>query len=725
MPNGIHRAAAPLVAAALLLFTSVVRATDARVSGDWRNPDTWTLGPPGPADGALVSGFALTLTQLGQAAALRNDGLVDVKAADAPSADVGRLIVYSSMIVGYEAGGGLMLRQGGSALTRDTILGYRAGSLGTVTVDGSQTDAGGRRSSWSNSGNLSIGSSGFGSAEGEVRVFNGGLVESYNTAIGNGASKGRVSVSAATWKNANLFTVGSGGVSGALTVSGGGTVTSLTSVIGYGAGAGASLSGTLGTALLDRGNWINSGDFTAGAYARAELTAVNQSRMENAVGYLGYGDSASVNARISNSIWRNTSSLLVGYYGRATLLIEQGATVSSSDATIAYAGRASASVTVDNANWINSGELYIGYGAAGPNGSNADGSLSLRNGAFTSSASAFLGYTDTARGTASIGGAGPGGRLSEWNINGDLRIGHRGLGVLTLDGGGIVKSRSTIVGEGGTGDIFLNGSDGARGILQTSQVSGSFSGNGSHLSFNGGVLRADADQPRLLQFLPAIQVGAAGAYIDSNDHDIGSDVAMAGAGGLHKIGPGSFDLRANASFGSLSTVEGGRLRVNGLFDGDIEVGPGAVLGGSGRIIGRVTVGAGGMLQPGNSPGTLRVGSLFLSPTSALQIEIGGAGDLVEVAGDLTLDGRIDLIGDASALASGSFGFIRYGGVLANHGLTVGTLPAGLNASDFAFDFSQPGVVSIAPAVPEAPSLFLLLGGMLLLSLRHLRRPTTR
>ncbi|MFN8534928.1 MAG: hypothetical protein U0556_15430 [Dehalococcoidia bacterium] len=57
----------------------------------------------------------------------------------------------------------------------------------------------------------------------------------------------------------------------------------------------------------------------------------------------------------------------------------------------------------------------------------------------------------------------------------------------------------------------------------------------------------------------------------------------------------------------------------------VQLGSGAVLGGSGTVNGALTVGSGGTLSPGASPGTLTVaGSLGLVPGATLRIEIVGS-----------------------------------------------------------------------------------------------------
>ena len=90
------------------------------------------------------------------------------------------------------------------------------------------------------------------------------------------------------------------------------------------------------------------------------------------------------------------------------------------------------------------------------------------------------------------------------------------------------------------------------------------------------------------------------------------------------------------------------LLVNGRLAADsaVTVNSGALLGGSGSILGSVTVLAGGTFSPGNSPELLSVGSLSLAGTTLMEIDgvspRGGTGgyDATNVTGSLTYGGSL-------------------------------------------------------------------------------------
>ena len=99
---------------------------------------------------------------------------------------------------------------------------------------------------------------------------------------------------------------------------------------------------------------------------------------------------------------------------------------------------------------------------------------------------------------------------------------------------------------------------------------------------------------------------------------------ISGTGAVTKQGGGTLNFTGTSSYTGATHVNGGSLFVNGrLGNTAVSVGNGAFLGGSGTIDGMLTVLAGGTLSPGNSPGTLHVGSLQLDGSSTTLMEITG------------------------------------------------------------------------------------------------------
>lgn len=119
--------------------------------------------------------------------------------------------------------------------------------------------------------------------------------------------------------------------------------------------------------------------------------------------------------------------------------------------------------------------------------------------------------------------------------------------------------------------------------------------------------------------------------------------------------------------GNLFVLDGG-LVIADLF----EIEPGGVLFGSSRIRGSLSVSAGGIVRPGNSPGMLTIeGDAHFAPGSRLEIEVAGteAGtlhDVLDVQGDLDFDGTLTLaFTDGFAPRQGDhFEFLQTTGALA-------------------------------------------------------------
>jgi autotransporter-associated beta strand protein len=101
--------------------------------------------------------------------------------------------------------------------------------------------------------------------------------------------------------------------------------------------------------------------------------------------------------------------------------------------------------------------------------------------------------------------------------------------------------------------------------------------------------------------------------------------AISGAGGLVKAGADALTLAGQNTFSGATTVEAGKLVVNGsISNSAVTVQSGAVLGGSGAV-GATTILAGATIAPGNSPGTLtNIGDLTWSGGGSYDWEIFNA-----------------------------------------------------------------------------------------------------
>lgn len=111
-------------------------------------------------------------------------------------------------------------------------------------------------------------------------------------------------------------------------------------------------------------------------------------------------------------------------------------------------------------------------------------------------------------------------------------------------------------------------------------------------------------------------------------------------GSLTKIGSGTLTLSGVNLYTGPTTVDGGKLVVNGSLASAVTINDGAALGGNGQVAG-ITANLGAIVAPGNSIGTLGInGNVAFAAGSTYQVEVDGAGasDRIAATGVATLDG---------------------------------------------------------------------------------------
>ncbi|WP_404338301.1 autotransporter-associated beta strand repeat-containing protein [Sphingomonas sp. MMS12-HWE2-04] len=328
--------------------------------------------------------------------------------------------------------------------------------------------------------------------------------------------------------------------------------------------------------------------------------------------------------------------------GNTGIVVKSGSGLLSLTGTNSYGGGTqvqAGTLGFDNNSALGSGQVQL-----------ADGTALRNHGGTVALANAITVIGDA----ATLEGVGGSSTVLNGAISGgDVRFAVSGPGTASFTLGGANSYGATAIGSGATLNI-AEGTPGSGAVTLES--------TGSTLNFaNGGNYTY--------------------AGVISGNGQIGVNVSTGATLTL------SASNSATQNFTGSVTVSSGRLALNGDF-GDVVANnanltlDGGVLGGSGTFHGNVSFGN-ASLNPGNSPGTLDIaGNLTLGAATTLNYELsqpgvvgGGVNDLVNVGGDLTLDGTLNV----TALAGFGEGYYRlfnYGGSLTNNGLNLGALPAG-------------------------------------------------
>jgi fibronectin-binding autotransporter adhesin len=175
-----------------------------------------------------------------------------------------------------------------------------------------------------------------------------------------------------------------------------------------------------------------------------------------------------------------------------------------------------------------------------------------------------------------------------------------------------------------------------------------------------------------------------------------------GVWNLAKEDAGTWTISANQNYTGTTTVNAGKLLVNGTNSGGgtYNVAADGTLGGTGSIGGsEVTVAPGGKLAPGASVGTFAVGSAAIQGT--LAIEYNGDSDVIDL---LNIAGSLNISGATLSFANVGTGglngsphiFASYGSLIGGTFGTVVGLPAGYSINYNYLNGNQIAIVSAHP-----------------------------
>ena len=293
-------------------------------------------------------------------------------------------------------------------------------------------------------------------------------------------------------------------------------------------------------------------------------------------------------------------------------------------------------------------------------------------------------------------------------------------GVTTIAAGTLQIGNGTTSGSLGTGSLLNNG------LLRLQQpvsatLSNPMSGTGSLVQAGSAALTLAGSNTftgGIAINSGTLQIGAGGtiglgnvtnhaALIFNNSISNAVNTIISGSGTL-TISSGTVALNANNTYTGATFVNGGTLLVNNAIGiGPVTVASGARLGGNGTVRGSATLNSGGILMPGNSVGTLTIGSnLTLNAGSVMNFDLGTSSDRVVVSNNLSLNCTLNVT-NSGTLGSGTFTLFTYGGNLLASTITIGSVPAG---KLYQIDTSTPGQVNlivgtIATNIPSFPGAY--------------------
>jgi len=648
-----------------------------------------SLNDQGLVLGSVPSGLVVAQTSVANQVNLVNFDGADVNFWDGTGARGDGIIAGGSGVWQANSGNDNWSVADGSVNTpypNDAFAVFMA-APGTVTVDASlgAVNASGMQFA-SNGYTLTGGAIGLTGAQSVIRVGDGtalgaGFTATIAANLTGAGDLMKTDLGTLVLTGANSFAGEAIVRTGGVRLADGGALTSLNTTIGRDSGEQADLTVT-GNGGGNASAWT-SGELAVGYTGTGTLNVTNGGRVVSTSGGIGLDTGGVGHVLVSGpgSAWQNSGRINVGVFGTGTLRIENGAQVSSNDGIVGGSAQGDVVVTGPGSSWVNAAQLNIG--------SFGTGTLRIENGASVTSNQGYVGAN--ASGSVTVTGAG-----SNWLVsNFSLTVGNQGNGALTIENGGRVQALGGVsLGQaaGTTGMLTLRGTAANRGILETSRIR---AGLGTvNITLDGGLLRATQDDSNFFTGFGArdVTLGANGGVIDTNGHNIGIAPRFVGTGGLAKDGAGTLTLTGANAYTGATEILAGRLLINGNQSAAIgltNVAAAATLGGFGTIGGGVDMSAGGTLTPGSGGvGTLTInGNLVLGGGSQLAFEFGQANtvggalnDLVNVDGNLTLDGTLNVtVPTGGNFGVGLYRVFNYGGTLTDNGLTLGSLPAGANA----------------------------------------------
>ena len=254
--------------------------------------------------------------------------------------------------------------------------------------------------------------------------------------------------------------------------------------------------------------------------------------------------------------------------------------------------------------------------------------------------------------------------------------------------------------------------------LANGQVSGIWTSNTAAVFGQGDTVLFDLGGSNnvAINLVGALTPGAVTVYAPK-DYVFGGSGSLGGTTRLVKTGIGALTINTTNSYTGATTVQDGRLFVNGSLDHSPVTAWGGkwglgMIGGNGRLGGGLTVQAGGGVVPGNAPnvaGTLTISNSLTETGGALNyFDLSDdptgtvkTNDLINVIGNLTLSGTNTIVVNLlnGPLPSDIYPLIQYSGALSGgvSNLTVSGLVR------LHYLTNMPGQIALVLSSPRSPA----------------------
>ena len=573
-------------------------------------------------------------------------------------------VVPSGTDVAVIANGGVStLTLSGSTSGAQLIIGQDGG--GTLEVNGSGTHsvAGGSLIGWTTASSAIPGVGALSIGSGATLRIDGG---SGSTVVGSGAgplagsgtlsvaSGGNLIFNGGSGKNLVIAdTVNGNSSSALLDISGTVTVASGEFVVALGRASTAGGVGTSsGTVTINAGGLLTTNDWTKFA--------------PDVYNGPSGGGTARLNMNGGTFDKLGGGALVFGNYIGTAEVVQSGGTVNVAGSSDGLYVGAFGSLGIGTYN-LSSGTVMVSAGNLSVGRGSGQGTFTMTGGLVqkTSPQDFEIGEGGTANGTMTVSGG-----LVD-NQAGDLAIGvYGGSGSLTIGGSGTVRTGNIVFSKNGATALSTLAVN-AGGRLEAAKISSVNTFALTVMTLNGGRLVATASQPSFISGLSNLVTEAGGATIDTQSFNVGMSQPLTGVGGLTKLGSGTLSMTGGGSYSGPTAVSEGGLALTTAHTGggEVTVAAAATLG--------VTV-------SGALDSQLTLSSLGVGNASGLIIDLASFGNPsvapLNVLGAITTSGASTVINVATGVpAAGTVPLVSYGS-LSSYNFTLGTLPAGMQAS---------------------------------------------